>query len=58
METHMFLCLQVKKLHKSTKTCVSMYFLHLELSLTPHNKLTYILQIVISGGHSVNCGVH
>ena len=36
METRMFLCLHVTNLHESTKTCVSMYFLHLVLTFTHH----------------------
>ena len=36
METRMFLWLHVKNLHESTKMCVSMYFLHLVLTFTPH----------------------
>ena len=38
METRMFLCFHVKNLHESTKTC--MYFLHLELTFTPHYIIT------------------
>ena len=40
METCMFLCLQVKNVHEITKTCVSMYFLHLEVTITPHYIIT------------------
>ena len=35
MEARMFLCLHVKNLHESTKTC-----LHLELTFTPHYIIT------------------
>ena len=37
METRMFLCLLVRK-HKNMH--VSMYFLHLELTFTPHYIIT------------------
>ena len=34
MQTRMFLCFHVKNLHENMH--VSMYFLHLELTFTPH----------------------